>query len=209
MIEHIFPSPLYYSQVRNNNKIKYHIDRCIDNVEFTKKKEWSSPHWLAPSDFNSNILKDLGIHSLLDEIDYHIEVYCNELSFKKRPYQILSWFSKFTRDDYAIEHNHNDADISGVYYYQTKDDAPEIYFTSPNPYLDDVKRSYKHQAGSFVYCAAPKVPLNVPAYDKLPSAFTVALCGIFTFVPFTKYFRFGIEENCSASTFKPIKALFG
>tara|TARA_B100000287_G_scaffold413696_1_gene445485 strand:- start:68 stop:643 length:576 start_codon:yes stop_codon:yes gene_type:complete len=136
MIEHIFPSPLYYSQVRNNNKIKYHIDRCIDNVEFTKKKEWSSPHWLAPSDFNSNILKDLGIHSLLDEIDYHIEEYCNELSFKKRPYQILSWFSKFTRDDYAIEHNHNDADISGVYYYQTKEDAPEIYFTSPNPYLD-------------------------------------------------------------------------
>ena len=57
-----------------------------------------------------------------------------------------------------------------------------------------VKISYKIHAGSVVHSLSVlNVPLNVPEYVILPSLLsTVALCGIFSFIPLMRNFLVGI-----------------
>ena len=51
------------------------------------------------------------------------------------------------------------------------------------------------------------VPLKPPSKDKLPSALTVALCGILTLRPRTLYIRCGIDLKISASKRKAATAV--
>ena len=61
MIESLFPTPIYYDFVADNDVIRYHIDKIIDRVKFSMKKEWGNTHYLS-TDFSSgsnpNVLEE-------------------------------------------------------------------------------------------------------------------------------------------------------
>jgi len=76
------------------------------------------------------------LHKVKKIIDHHLRVYCSELNFPIRDYELNTWFSLFKKGNYAHIHNHGLADISGVYYYKTNGKDGKIFFESPNPHFD-------------------------------------------------------------------------
>ena len=151
MIENLFPTPIYYDFVSDNEAIKYHIDKIIDKVDFNMMKEWGDTHYIS-TDFrsNPNVLKEYGLVKLSKEIDKHLGNYCSALNLEKRKYSMISWFTKFKKGNYGHVHHHSDTDLSGVYYYKTNGDDGDLFFQPPNPHLDTSK-CYKNISDSWVH----------------------------------------------------------
>ncbi len=153
MIESLFPTPIYYDFVADNDVIRYHIDKIIDRVKFSMKKEWGNTHYLS-TDFgpgsNPNVLEEYKLTKLTKEIDRHLGNYCSELNFEKREYSIMSWITKFEKGNYGHVHHHSHVDISGVYYYKTNGDDGDLFFESPNPHLD-TSQCYENLSQSWVH----------------------------------------------------------
>ena len=142
MIQHLYPTPVYYDIIKNSQVINYHIDKVIDKVDFKMKDNWGSTHYLS-TDFTKggrcNVIKDFGLYKVKEGIDKHLREYCDELKFGMRQYEVYSWFSKFEKGNYAHIHNHGFADISGAYYYKTNGEDGDFFFESPNPHLGTSK----------------------------------------------------------------------
>ena len=132
MIESIFPTPMYAAKVDNFSNIQKDIGDTLDTLEFSYIEHWGKTHLLAPASFNENIIPD----SLNKELERHVNQYLYEIGKPAMLYDIVSWFTKCEKGNYAHVHNHGAADLSGVYYYQTNGKDGNIYFHTPNPFLD-------------------------------------------------------------------------
>ena len=81
---------------------------------------------------------------------------------------------------------------------------------SPAPCLSLVSILKNIQTGQVVqYAPVFKLPLKEPLNLKLPSFLTVALCGILTSNPFTKYALVGKDEKASVESDTPTQAVNG
>lgn len=65
-------------------------------------------------------------------IDIHISQFLSSLKIPKYDYKMTSWITSFDKGEYAPVHNHLNADISGVYYYETNEKDGNIYFVTPS-----------------------------------------------------------------------------
>tara|TARA_B100000287_G_scaffold393494_1_gene406776 strand:- start:29 stop:598 length:570 start_codon:yes stop_codon:yes gene_type:complete len=145
MIEHLYSTPLYYAKVNDYESINYHIDKSIDLVKF--KEGYGGSTWKITTNFTVDkeptILKDLRLNKLIKQIDNHLKIYCSEINFDLRNgYKLHSWIAKCEPGDYVHVHQHASSDLSGVYYYKTNEKDGDIYFESPNPYLE-VSKCYE------------------------------------------------------------------
>ena len=147
VIEDLYPTPTYWSQVKDYPFINNEIDRVMGGVDFfDMSKRWGSSH-STTSDFNKevNIIEELGLESIRKEIDNHVREYCAELEWEFREYWMESWFTRYKKGDYSDVHRHGDSDISGVYFYKTNGQDGDLFFLSPTAPLS-IAKCY-HQNG--------------------------------------------------------------
>tara|TARA_R100000152_G_C6728389_1_gene153387 strand:+ start:396 stop:977 length:582 start_codon:yes stop_codon:yes gene_type:complete len=137
VIEHLYPTPVYRSKVKDYQSLNYHIEKVMPKIEYFDMGElWGSSHFTT-SDFKQrdNILKKFGLNKVIKEIENHVKLYCNELGCELPDYNLESWFTRYRKGNYADIHHHSPANISGCYYYKTNEKDGDFFFESPNPFL--------------------------------------------------------------------------
>tara|TARA_B100000131_G_scaffold76325_1_gene72851 strand:- start:1101 stop:1667 length:567 start_codon:yes stop_codon:yes gene_type:complete len=134
MIENLFSTPIYVARVDNFDKIQQEIEETLKKTDFSMISGWGRTHYLSTTDFNDDIIDK----SLKKEIKKHLFKYKTEISsnFEYSDYEMISWFTKCGKDNYAHMHNHGASDISGVYYHKTNGEDGNLFFHTPNPFLD-------------------------------------------------------------------------
>lgn len=137
MIEHIFPTPIYYHYTEEDvfDQLQDEITTFLKSVNFyqNEMQEHGMTKWITTDTFHEDIISEAGLNLLSSEIDRHLTNYCNELGFQKVPYKRTSWISIFNSKDSLVSHNHGHEDIAGIYYYSGGEDAGKLYFESPVP----------------------------------------------------------------------------
>ena len=138
MIENLFSTPIYVARVDNFNNIQQNIEKSLKTIDFSMISGWGKTNYLSTNNFQDDIIEKYDIKPLFDEIKRHIELYRKEIgnNSPKLDFSMTSWFTKCEKDNFAHLHNHGTADISGVYYYKTNGDDGNLYFHTPNPFLD-------------------------------------------------------------------------
>jgi uncharacterized protein (TIGR02466 family) len=143
--ECIFPIPIYVGTVDNLDIQKkfniIHNTLTLEN-KLNYKKDRTPTHKLSSNNFSDNLIEEYDLFDFKNELMNHLSKYLEEIGRQSRVEQVkitASWMTSFTAGDYAQQHCHGVADISGVYYVKaTKDDA-KFYVSSPNRTL---KSSY-------------------------------------------------------------------
>lgn len=130
MIEELFSTPLYVSQLDNFEEIKTQLGEVLPDIGFT-----SGNHYLTDPTFTEDLLLKYNLYKLRNELDRHIREYCKHLNYECGEYVIKSWLSMYKKGQYAHIHEHGHYDIAGVVYFQTNGEDGDIFFTSANPFL--------------------------------------------------------------------------
>ena len=152
MIQPIFCTPVYSDKIDNFNKIQEELLHCVsNNIEFEYKKGWDETHFISDSTFNNDCIGQYNLINFYDELKVHLKKYCSSIGYNLNNYKISSsWFSLFNRGNYGHLHSHGFSDISGVYYLKTNGNDGNIYFETPNPFLDS-SICYRELSNTVVY----------------------------------------------------------
>ncbi len=142
-IDFLYPTPIYYSQLENEELINGEVTSAIREIDFDSNPDWHSPHKLSDPSFEENLLVDRSMTNLMGQIKTSIGNYLNEVQFHRSPnygdaaeFAITSsWFSKYDRGEYAPLHSHAHHEIAGVYYHEVNDTQGEFYMECPTPQL--------------------------------------------------------------------------
>lgn len=143
--ECIFPIPIYLSTIEN-----FHIQQKFKDVhskltaenKLNYKKDRTPTHKLSSNDFSDNLIEEYDLVEFKNELMAHLSEYLKEINRPHRVEQVkitASWMTSYTAGDYAQQHCHGVADISGVYYVNAMTDDAKFYFSSPTRTL---KSSY-------------------------------------------------------------------
>jgi len=132
-IESLFSTPLYCTIVENREKIQDEFFEVVNKLHFYDTHEmWGNPQKLTTRDFSDNVIEELNMSIVKKLIDDHLNIYLFNLGFQpKKIYKLTSWITSNSYGDHAPVHNHLDADISGVYYYQSNTKDGNIFFVTP------------------------------------------------------------------------------
>ncbi len=130
MIELIFSTPLYYSFAEEQilTGIQSEISLCIDDIKLQYVEDWGKTHKISSDD----VFEQYDLANLENFIEQNVDKYLNDLQYQgNREYKIKAWVAVFETNDYGHIHSHGDADISGVYYFQTNTTDGELTFYHP------------------------------------------------------------------------------
>ena len=130
MIESIFSTPLYFNFAEDQilTGIQSEISLCIDDIKLYYVEDWGKTHNISSDD----ILEKHDLANLENFIEQNVYEYLDDLQYQgSREYKIRAWVSVFETNDYGHIHNHGEADISGVYYFQTNTTDGELTFYHP------------------------------------------------------------------------------
>ena len=133
-VEGIFATPIYCAYIENSQQLYTEYLSIADKLCFFDTPEiWGNPQKLTTRDFKDNIVQTHNMQIFKEMIDQNLGFYLNKLGFssKKYDYKLTSWITYNEKGDYSPVHNHLDADISGVYYYQTNGNDGNIFFLTP------------------------------------------------------------------------------
>ena len=132
MIENIFPSPLYIAIAEGSDlaDIQYELRRVVDEIPIEYKEQWGKTHQV--SKLSNNIIEQYSLTSFKTFLNHNIK----EFLGTEMPYEIESWVSVYKPDDYGHIHCHGNADLSGVYYFQTNNKDGDIVFYNPTVQAD-------------------------------------------------------------------------
>lgn len=137
MIENIFTTPLYYDITSGERlkNIQSEISNCIDKIKIEYNEDWGKTHQL--SSLSDDIIEKYNLSHLKNHIDEHLNIYLDGIFYPgKRDYRMESWIAVFNPNDYGHQHDHGNADISGVYYYKTNINDGDIVFYNPTVQAD-------------------------------------------------------------------------
>lgn len=121
MIKNIFFTPVYYSQIENNNIL---LTKNIKNL-LTKKQDILKS---GVDGYRINITQDivddsnLKIGSILEKIQIEIVEYCKQLGIVNQKI-VNSWINVNPKHAYNRKHSHCKSYISGVYYVNVSLDS--------------------------------------------------------------------------------------
>lgn len=134
MIEQIFPTLLYVTEAKNQqlDDIQSEISNKLDNIDIDYKQDWGKTHQL--SSLSDDIISRHNMTNLQRFINAELRKYSQDMQYQgTKEYKMESWVSVFNENDYGHQHDHGNADISGVYYYQTSTQDGDIVFHNPSP----------------------------------------------------------------------------
>ena len=128
----IFATPIYFAMVENVKEIKEEFNQIIKNLHFYDTPEmWGKPHKLTTKNFEDNIIQENNMEVIKKVIDINIRLFLEMLKLPYQEYLLTSWITSYDKGEYAPVHNHLNADISGVYYYETNGKDGDIFFVTP------------------------------------------------------------------------------
>lgn len=137
MIENIFTTPLYY-HIANGERLKNiqsELSDCIKKIKVDYNEDWGKTHQLSP--LAGNIIEEYNLSNLKSHIDEHLNLYLDGIFYpNNRNYRMESWIAVFNPNDYGHQHDHGNADISGVYYFKTNIKDGDIVFYNPTVQAD-------------------------------------------------------------------------
>lgn len=132
-VEYFFPTPIYYSFVKNLESIHHEVDSYITSV---KDIELINP-WgdTVQTTFKyghyNHVLDNTPI--LLSEIKEHCQNFLIAMKHQVDSIDIKeSWCNISNKDSFQHFHIHGDTDLSGVYYHQTTSKDGDIVFRNPS-----------------------------------------------------------------------------
>jgi uncharacterized protein (TIGR02466 family) len=138
-IEGWFHTPIYYEFVEDFKNIQTELKNCVDQLHqeklFRKNPHWHSQSQQLSNTFTENLIEKFKLELFRKELDQHITRYLRgtgrpESAMPK--YQILSsWLTRTQKGEFSHRHNHGQADMSGVYYFQTNGHDGTINFHTP------------------------------------------------------------------------------
>jgi len=140
----LFPTPIYVGKVESFNEVQEEIKTAIDQIDFQQKESWGNTHYLSDVTFTGNVIDQYRMQHLMNEIHHHISNYLEDCEVGKSPHYYdnipynvaTSWISKYVNGSYSHIHSHGNADISGVYYYNTTPNNAKFFVTSPVEHLE-------------------------------------------------------------------------
>ncbi len=138
-VEYKFAVPIYSTFVDNSsfNKIQYEFEQAytdlVQNDKF-KHNEKSNSHMLSDITFTENLLDKYDTTTFKAELDKHLHAYMSSINADiPMEYEVRSsWMTLNPKGAYAVVHSHGDADISGVYYFNTTGNDGDFFFETPN-----------------------------------------------------------------------------
>ena len=146
----IFPLPVYMKKAEDDqfNKIQEEVISACNNIEFEQRPNWNKDtHMLSKDPFKTNILLDNNCTNAVDFIYKSATNYVEGITgHGNYQYNLMeSWLTKTMNGQYAHDHHHGAADISGVYYIKTNGKDGNLRF-------DNIHSS---MAGNFICSTLP------------------------------------------------------
>ena len=132
-INAIFPLPLFMNKATGEtfNNINDELTNVADNIDFSHREGWdSNTHMLTPNAFERNILVDYDCKNFIKFLEECIYDFVYPILKHDGFDYCMSacWMTKTLKNQYAKEHHHGTADISGVYYVDTTGDDGNLFF---------------------------------------------------------------------------------
>jgi uncharacterized protein (TIGR02466 family) len=131
-IESVFATPIYFAMIDNVDNVKKEYEEIKESLNFFDTPDmWGRPQKLTTQSFEDNIIDNRNMKIVGKTIDHHLQIFLEALNLPRKKYRWTSWITANSKGEYAPVHNHLNADISGVYYYQTNQKDGSIFFLTP------------------------------------------------------------------------------
>ena len=137
------------------HELQGEICDIYDDIVFIETPyNWGKTHKVSKPQtdyFLDDVISEFKLDVVSDAIDNMVQEYCRVYGVPYAKYTRTSWFTMFTKGDYAHVHNHTSSSISGCYYYQTTNRDGNIFFKCPisamsaNPAWTNMSMSYEIQ----------------------------------------------------------------
>ena len=131
-----FSVPFYSADISGKEleAVQAEMSFAIEQIDFQYNPGWGNTHYLSDITFSKDVISEYELHEFSNQLDYHIDQFCQILSYPTPNYSLTSWFTLFKKGNYAHEHDHIASKIhmSGVYYYKTSGIDGDIAFHNPN-----------------------------------------------------------------------------
>ena len=134
--EAIFPTPIYWATVDNpqvQQRFEEVYANLISNNRLRYKPNWADTHKISSIDFLDNLIEEADLFEFKNELMNHLSKYLEDIGRTSGVESVkitASWMSVFSQGDYAHQHCHGAADISGVYYVKAIPNDAKFYFRS-------------------------------------------------------------------------------
>lgn len=143
MIHNLFSTPVYEHQGSIDetflvqHEIKNSLPTILTTDTFTNPPGWNDG---VKTNIKSrfNTINDFQMSNLAAYIETHVRKYVAAVgAWEPMPVKLAhSWINLINTDDNQDWHQHQDAMISGTYYYQTSGNDGDIIFRTPNPFVE-------------------------------------------------------------------------
>lgn len=131
-IESVFATPIYFAMIDNVAEVKKEFNALKGGLNFYDTPElWGKPQKLTTQNFEDDIIGIKNMDIIRQVINDNLIIFLDALNLPNLKYRRTSWITSNSKGEYAPVHNHMNADISGVYYYQTNEKDGSIFFVSP------------------------------------------------------------------------------
>jgi uncharacterized protein (TIGR02466 family) len=130
MIENIFPTKIYSTQIDNQDVVQGEIGAIIDQVQFVRSaKVFGYNNEICSMKMDA--VMAFNLMNTASTIDRYLRDYCKEIGFEYTRYSVFSWFTRNRTGDQLQIHHHHGVDITGTYYFQAEGDCGDFFFESP------------------------------------------------------------------------------
>ena len=131
-IERVFATPIYFASINNVIDVKKEFDEVKNKLTFFDTPEmWGRPQKLTTQNFEDDIIENKNMKVIGKVIDENLKIFLDAINFPEKKYRTTSWITSNSKGEYSPVHNHLNADISGVYYYQSNEKDGSIFFVTP------------------------------------------------------------------------------
>jgi len=132
-IQGLFATPVYFSKIDNVDELKDEFNTVMNDFHFYETPEmWGMPHKITTLNFEDNIIEKHNMMKIKRVIDDNLKLFLDSVKVPNYPYFMTAWISSYDKGEYAPVHNHLNADLSGVYYYETNQSDGNIFFVTPS-----------------------------------------------------------------------------
>jgi uncharacterized protein (TIGR02466 family) len=143
MIKQIFSTPIYEHDgtIEEIFLVQKEIKNTLPKIQQTDKFE-NPPGWNDGVQTNIksryNTIEDFQMNNLSAYIEKHVRNYIKMTgALEPKPNKLgHSWINLVSKDQRQDWHQHQDATISGTYYYQTSGVDGNIVFKTPNQFVE-------------------------------------------------------------------------
>tara|TARA_R110002153_G_scaffold40382_5_gene115625 strand:- start:5106 stop:5669 length:564 start_codon:yes stop_codon:yes gene_type:complete len=132
MIENVFPTPLWCSFAKDETlkNVQDELGIVVQDVGTEYNLDWGKTHKI--SKLSDDIIKNYNLTNFNLFLNENLNQFLGQLNYThSNDYRMESWISLFEHNDYGHVHDHGNADISGVYYFQTNQKDGNIVFENP------------------------------------------------------------------------------